>query len=560
MPIRVQGPDGQQLEFPDGTPQETMRAAMQKRYGAPKPAAPKPPTLGQSARQVFDDAPWYERALIGAGEQLDSMGRGINQIASAAADQIPGVDLTERRARLQREADDAQQVNAGIHGVAGNVGRALPYLATIPLGGPEASLLARAPNAGRLAQAGIKAGAAALEGGGYGAIQQTGTGDSRVSNAIGGAAGGAIGRGVVSAAGAPARALAREADPYVQQLADKARAAGIELGVGELSSNPMVRTVVSQMERLPLSGGAARAERNRGAFTQAVGDTFGAYGDKLTPGVYGVAKRTLSDEFERLTANNSLKVQPQLVSSLANIVNGANKNGTTDAARVVGNRLDEFMQDVQNGNGVINGRRYQALDSDLGQQIQQFRNSDPSAAFHLAQLRDALRNAMDNSISPADKEAWKTLRAQWGNMKTVEPLVGKSADGTISPAALMQRVNVGAGAGRMATGKGGELGDLARIGQRFLKDAPNSGTADRSLINNLLANPITAIPAAAALGPGLVLNRLAVNALNRAPNSNALNSLLGKGAKAAMARRVITRPATAAGAGIAQPKREPTSP
>lgn len=35
----------------------------------------------------------------------------------------------------------------------------------------------------------------------------------------------------------------------------------------------------------------------------------------------------------------------------------------------------------------------------------------------------------------------------------------------------------------MAVGNGGDLGDLARIGQRFLKEAPNSGTADRMLVN-----------------------------------------------------------------------------
>lgn len=36
MPIQVQGPDGQQFEFPDGTDQNVMRSAMQKHYGAPK--------------------------------------------------------------------------------------------------------------------------------------------------------------------------------------------------------------------------------------------------------------------------------------------------------------------------------------------------------------------------------------------------------------------------------------------------------------------------------------------------------------------------------------------
>lgn len=43
MSITVVGPDGVELEFPDGTPRETMKAAMAKRYGAPKPTqAPQP--------------------------------------------------------------------------------------------------------------------------------------------------------------------------------------------------------------------------------------------------------------------------------------------------------------------------------------------------------------------------------------------------------------------------------------------------------------------------------------------------------------------------------------
>ena len=55
-------------------------------------------------------------------------------------------------------------------------------------------------------------------------------------------------------------------------------------------------------------------------------------------------------------------------------------------------------------------------------------------------------------------------------MKTIEPLVAKSPTGDISPALLMSQVNKSYGG--MAYNGGGDMGDLARIGQKFLKEPP----------------------------------------------------------------------------------------
>lgn len=63
MGIRVQGPDGSIVEFPDGTDNSTMSAAMAKRFGgarsvtpAAKPsAAPKPPVTVKSRQQEIQD-------------------------------------------------------------------------------------------------------------------------------------------------------------------------------------------------------------------------------------------------------------------------------------------------------------------------------------------------------------------------------------------------------------------------------------------------------------------------------------------------------------------------
>jgi hypothetical protein len=61
-------------------------------------------------------------------------------------------------------------------------------------------------------------------------------------------------------------------------------------------------------------------------------------------------------------------------------------------------------------------------------------------------------------------------------MRTVEPLVAKSEDGFISPSLL--RGQVMKSTPDYATGGGGDLADLARIGRKFVSDqVPNSGTA-----------------------------------------------------------------------------------
>lgn len=60
--------------------------------------------------------------------------------------------------------------------------------------------------------------------------------------------------------------------------------------------------------------------------------------------------------------------------------------------------------------------------------------------------------------------------------------------GNISPAALLGRVTAnGAKKEAVATGRGGDLAQLAAIGQQFMKDGvPNSGTPERLAAYGLL--------------------------------------------------------------------------
>jgi hypothetical protein len=151
----------------------------------------------------------------------------------------------------------------------------------------------------------------------------------------------------------------------------------------------------------------------------------------------------------------------------------------------------------QSQNGVIPGRVFQSVDSKLGLAAR----SGGERSHVLGDLQEVLRDAMEQNIKPEDAAAWAQARKQWRDMRTIEPLVAKSETGDISPGLLMGRVTSnGAGKTAMARGNRGDLGDLARIGQRFMKDkVPDSGTARR-----VAAFEALKAPAALAVGAGSV--------------------------------------------------------
>jgi hypothetical protein len=330
------------------------------------------------------------------------------------------------------------------------------------------------------------------------------------------------GQGIASGTKALAGGAVAGLDEAAQALAKKAEAMGIPLSMRQLSENPMARTVLSQLERLPFSGAGKRAQMENEAFSRAVGSTFGAKGRKLTQEAFSEAKKRISATFETLSARNSLRLTPRLTQEVNAIRNEALTEGTTDAGRMVSAKIDALL--AKSKKGAISGKAYQSLDSEIGDLMK----GGGYEAYYLGKLRDTLRAGMDRSVAPSDQAQWKAARAAWANMKTVEPLVAKSATGELSPAALMQRVTSDeAKKIMMAAGRGGTLGDLARIGKKFLRESPDSGTADRALVNRALANVGTAgglygaqsagviSPEQAAwMGAALIGNRYGLKALN----------------------------------------------
>ena len=470
---------------------------------------------------------FLQNAMIGAGKSVADTGRGLAQLVGQGPSRAQ-VDETR-----QLEAPVMAKAGGVVGNVAGQVAQAF-----IPVGG-AARLASYAGKAAPFVRAAIQG--AALSG-----AQNVGTDESRLANVGTGAALGAVGQGIASGAGRLAAGAVSRLDDASAALARKAENVGIRLGAGELTENSLFRTAISQLERLPFSGGGARAAANQSAFVRRISNEIGEDADKITPDVFSRAKQRISGEFERLSGGSDLAPTPELTGQLAQLTDEASRLAGTDTARMVKGWVNELVQKA-GPDGMIPGKAYQSFDSRLGNVIK----TGGEPAYYLGALRDAVRKAMDDSIATADKAAWQTARQQYAALKTIEPLIAKSPTGNISPAQLMGVVTASKAAkARKASGRSGALGDLADIGQRFLKEPPNTGTADRALVNAAAAGGgaglLSYLSPTAAITTGSLLagNRGLLKLLN----SRALTQGDSKTLKAlAKAARVAPRALPAAG-------------
>jgi hypothetical protein len=101
---------------------------------------------------------------------------------------------------------------------------------------------------------------------------------------------------------------------------------------------------------------------------------------------------------------------------------------------------------------------------------------------------------MDDSISPEDAAAWQEARRQYANYKIIQKVMKgageATAKGHISPLALRGALN----GDDYAMGRA-DLEPVARVGQGLLRQPPDSGTAGRTQMNQVLTGGAWSAPA-----------------------------------------------------------------
>lgn len=327
---------------------------------------------------------------------------------------------------------------------------------------------------------------AILTGSVMGALQPTVGNESRLMNTGAGALFGLGGQAAGNLVGRAIRPVQAPVDPVRNSLVEQAASRNIPLSAGQATGSRPLQIMESVMEDLPFTSGnqLAAKQTQREAFNRAVGGTFGAPENAITPEVAGAARTKIGQTFTDLAKRNTLNVTDDLTTKLGAIEAEANRFGTGDIARSVSNRIDDFLSRVDK-DGKVSGTAYRRFDSALGRSMRSTSNGD--LRHSLGQIRDTVRAAMDESISATDQAAWKAARQEYGNLMTVAPLAAQSATGDISGRSLLAAANRGNQGAKF--GAPSELATLGRIGREFVADQiPNSGTAQRQFYRDLLTS------------------------------------------------------------------------
>lgn len=417
------------------------------------------------------------------------------------------------------QADRADNLRSVFGAPAGNALSMLPSAQSFPTGAEIAKPTLNAlgeyrPDTpfGRAIQSGVET---AIGAGGMGpvnALAPRAIGSNALAGGIGQAVTDATGDPLIGMAGAAApgvmlkgsgnalTSLAGNVDPEVAALGDLARTKyGIPVNAAQMSESPAVRFGNSALSRLPFSGAGTDTAMQQSAFTRAVSKALGENTDRITPTVMQAAKSRLGSEFDAVANGTTIQADPQFIGDLRGTLHDARTVLPEAELKPLYSQVRNVLDTLDQNTRTISGSSYQALTRKGTPLDRAMQSADPNVAHYAGQIRDALDDAMQRSAPPDLADRLSTARGQYKAMKTIEDLVEKSPDGHVSPALLMGAVRKSYG--NMAYNGGGALGDLARIGQRFLKEPPSSGTAER----------LSALGWAGALGSSAVgLNELGV--------------------------------------------------
>lgn len=327
--------------------------------------------------------------------------------------------------------------------------------------------------------------------------------------------------------------------PERQRLVDVLQREGVtSLTAGQRTGNKTLQYAESILGDAPGSGSRASAIQQQGQreFTEAAMRRAGA-GPSAAPEVLANNSTRLGREFSDLSARNTLTFDMQFAQDAGRAIRNYERVPPSQQRAMVENYVNDIADHISRGG--MPGAYYQEMRSRLSRQANGLRNSDPTLSDALRDLRNALDDAMNRSISPADRDAWQAARREYGAQKVLEKSASRAgeatAEGQIVPANLRNTVSA-ENRGAYARGQG-DFSELARSGAGLMAPLPNSGTGQRVAINTIatmlgggaggaFTGGLGAMAGAAA---GAATPALAGRALMSRPVQNYLsNQLLGQ--------------------------------
>jgi hypothetical protein len=474
MSQRVDVPGLGLVEFPDGMSDADMATAIKRTL-----SAPKQPTAA-------DETGPFEAALIAAGKSTARIGQGVQQLYYGAKskfetptlnDAVLGSTPSQRKlADLKQEVDEEDRLYAPLkqaHPIATGIGEAAPAMA-VPVGAASGlGFIARSAAANALPE-----------------LLSYGSAEDRLKRgavgATGGAAGGAIGLGAarfLRPAGATGTALSPEAQAAADRL-------GYKLTPGQTTQNAAIQGFENYLARSPGSSGTmqARGLANQTALNRAAASAMGQSADDLGERTFAAAKKAIRSKFDRLEQATSPQLGNDFFDALTQI-DSANAARISFKSEPIDSLVNKGLDLAAQGN--LTGTAYKEIRSTISSDAKSaFRSENSILGQALTTVRDALDRAAEQSLSPADQEAWKMARAQWAAYKALSK-GNVSEGGNVSAARLASMLRQQGDALRTGAMQG-PLSDVARLGEALKGVAnPTSGQLAQQMA---YGNPITGIP------------------------------------------------------------------
>jgi hypothetical protein len=267
------------------------------------------------------------------------------------------------------------------------------------------------------------------------------------------------------------------------QFADDLEAEGVPVSAGQRTGN---RDLMRREGMHNPEAAQHFQEVQDRAFTRAVLKRIGVNADAASPDVLEGAAKAIGQQFDDLTARNSLPVTRDLVKDLRNLqLEYASTSAANDRIGAVNNVINEVIARGKKV-GALDGRYFQNTLSQLRRQARNLTYSNPNASHALDEIATTLDEAMQQSLvnaGSADAEKWTAAREAWKNLRVIENAVVRPGQrnqfGTITPQALRSALTrTMRDKTKYARGNAGGLENLARAGNGVLYPINSSGTAE----------------------------------------------------------------------------------
>jgi hypothetical protein len=342
-------------------------------------------------------------------------------------------------------------------------GNALSKLATavqsggMTVGGAPATTVAQGAGnlltraAGGAISGGAQAGLVNPEDAGTGALIG---GALPVATKIVGATGNAIGRTLSGG----------QLAPEVKALADRAKQLGIDIPADRLVNSKPLNALASSLDYVPLSGRAATMGKMEDQLNRAVSRTFGQDSTNVTQALRK-AGDDLGTKFDNVLSQNTVKVDNQFLTDLADASSMASKELGSDGSKIISNQIDEILAKASQTGDIDGQAAY-----NIKKTLDRIGKRNSPEAYYALDLKQKLMDALNRSLGPQEAAAFAGVRKQYGNMLSLEKLASNGAEGGISIGRLANLKNI----------NNPDLQELADISAQFLKSREGAhGAAQR---------------------------------------------------------------------------------